>query len=141
MADNNMDRAAAQPTEAQRGPAPSTAANDADTQAPVPTPGANAGAAAPTQTPAAQTPATQTPAPSAPESESELSRSLRDNMERFALDGPAGLSPLQVATGYRKALWAQQFKAMTTGGEVELRGELFAWLDAYIAHLRNGGQP
>lgn len=48
-----------------------------------------------------------------------------------------GESPLRLATAYRAGLWKSQFDVMADGRDVELRGEIFAWLEAYIIHLKD----
>lgn len=68
--------------------------------------------------------------------ESDLSRSLRDKLELFLQrSSQDGMSLLQVALTYRARLSASRIDAIISGREVELRGELFAWIDAYIASI------
>ena len=83
-----------------------------------------------------QTGAAQLPAVA---EESDLSRSLRDNLEEFATTMP-GATLLQVAQAYRSSLWARQTRNMREGRDVDLQGQIYAWLEAYIESLERSSQ-
>lgn len=69
--------------------------------------------------------------------EFDLRQALRKSLGYFfQISEHSNRPPLQVAIKYRARHWLKQYDNLVEGNKVDLRSEIFVWLNVYIAHLR-----